>query len=105
MQASNAGVVLVFVLAVATAWLGWRRFSMPAESNWPLVYYAALAALTHSLPGLLHLEVLYVAVAAALLLRFEIMNRAFSNCIRVVEALCFGLIGWRLALRVWTGFS
>lgn len=105
MQVSNIAVVLVLALAIATAWLGWRRFSMPTGSNWPLVYYATLGGLAHSLPGLLQPEVLYVAILAALLLRFEIMNRAFVNCIRLVEAVCFGVIGWRLTLRVWSDLS
>lgn len=105
MQISNIGLVLTFALTVATLWLGVNRFSMPTESNWPLAYYALLVALANSLPGLLQPEILYVAVVAALMLRFEFMNRRLTNCIRLVEMACFTVIGWRLFSTLLTEFG
>lgn len=96
----NLGLLLTFALTVGTLWLGVNRANMPLESNWPLLYYVLLLILANWRPGVLEPRVVYVAVIAALLLRFEFMNRRFVVVVKTAEIACFGLIGWRLVVQL-----
>ena len=96
MDISNIGLILIFALAVATLWLGVNRWRIRLESNWPLIYYGLLVAVSNYYPDLLFAPILYVAVVCGLLLRFEFLNALLVSVVRVVEMLCFAAIGWWL---------
>ena len=61
-------VVTLFLL-LATIVMGYKRFTLPGESNWPLVYYAILIAywrsFTYSLDKLLGVDGRAVRTTAA----------------------------------------
>ena len=61
-------VVTLFLL-LATIAMAYKRFTLPGESNWPLVYYAILIAywrsFTYSLDKLLGLDGRAVRTTAA----------------------------------------
>ncbi|MCL4795569.1 MAG: hypothetical protein KJZ84_13475 [Bryobacteraceae bacterium] len=96
MELSNAGLLLTFALAVATVWLAINRFGLKLENNWPLVYYGLLVVFLHMYPLVLNPYVIYVAVVSGLLLRFEFLNDRIILFVRIVEMLCFAVIGWGL---------
>lgn len=96
----NLSLLLTFALTVGTLWLGVNRANMSLQSNWPLLYYTLLLVLANWHPGVLEPKVVYVAVIAALLLRFEFMNRRFIAFVKTAEIACFGLIGWRLFVQL-----
>jgi hypothetical protein len=96
MDISNAGLLLMFALAVATLWLASNRFSLKLDNNWPLVYYALLVLFSNLYPRTLNAQVLYAAVICGLMLRFEFLNERIVYFFRILEMACFGVIGWRL---------
>lgn len=96
MALSNVGLLLSFALAVATIWLAVNRFNLKLENNWPLVYYGLLVLFSNLYPMVINAYVLYVSVICGLLLRFEFLNERIVFFFRIVEMLCFGVIGWQL---------
>lgn len=96
MALSNVGLLLTFALAVATIWLAVNRFNLKLENNWPLVYYGLLVLFSNLYPLVINAYVIYVSVICGLLLRFEFLNERIVFFFRIVEMLCFGVIGWQL---------
>jgi hypothetical protein len=96
MDLSNVGLVLTFALAVATVWLAVNRFSLKLENSWPLVYYGLLVLFSNMYPTALNAYVLYISVICGLMLRFEFLNDRIVFFFRIVEMVCFGVIGWQL---------
>lgn len=96
MDISNAGLLLMFALAVATVWLAVNRFSLKLDNNWPLLYYGLLVLFSNLYPRALDGYVLYAAVICGLMLRFEFMNARVVFFFRILEMGCFGVIGWSL---------
>jgi hypothetical protein len=96
MDLSNAGLLLTFALAVATVWLAVNRFSLKLENNWPLIYYGLLVLFSNMYPMALNPYLLYLAVLCGLMLRFEFLNDRIVFFFRIVEMVCFAVIGWRL---------
>lgn len=93
---SNVGLLLTFALAVATIWLAVNRFGLKLENNWPLVYYGLLVLFFNLYPLAVNAYVIYVSVICGLMLRFEFLNERIVFFFRIVEMLCFGVIGWQL---------
>lgn len=77
--------VTVFAFVMLTGWLVITRLRKDPEISWPLVYYAILIALANSVDGLFNLNAVYAGVIAALMLRFEFMNKTFTNVVKTVE--------------------
>lgn len=96
MDLSNAGLLLTFALAVATVWLAINRFSLKLENNWPLLYYALLVLFSNLYPRAINAYVIYVGVVCGLMLRFEFMNDRVVFFVRLLELVCFAVVGWRL---------
>jgi hypothetical protein len=93
----NAGTIIDAALFAGSAYVGVSRFRGKLESNVPLFYYLALVAFGIANPLVINPYVLYVAVIAGLLLRFEFMNQKVISVVRLVESACLIFIGLRLA--------
>ncbi len=104
MALSNVGLLLTFALAVATIWLAVNRFNLKLENNWPLVYYGLLVLFSNLYPLAINGYVIYVSVICGLLLRFEFLNERIVFFFRIVEMLCFGVIGWQLFTLLFAQF-
>jgi hypothetical protein len=92
----NVGLLFTFCLLVGTLLLAFTRFRMRPESSWPLVYYLGVVFYLNAIDLVLEPYVVYVAVIAALLLRFEFMNDRLVLFVRVVEFATLAHIGWSL---------
>ena len=79
------------LLAAFACWIVYIRTKGNSNSNVPLLYYAVIVYYVvgwgeyTSLPPML----VYVSLALALVLRFEFMNKAFTNLVSVLE--CCGI--------------
>ena len=87
-------VVTLFLL-LATIVMAYKRFTLPGESNWPLVYYAILIAYWRSFTYSLDNYWVLMGVLCGLLLRFEFLSGPFQKVIRAIELVVFGYIVWR----------
>ena len=85
------------VAGVITAWLFFFRSRMPAESNWPLVYYLGMVFYQKTGGRFLEANFLYASVVCAMMIRFEFMSTGFVRTFRVIEAICLIYIIWRCA--------
>jgi hypothetical protein len=73
------------------------RYNSPStESNWPLVYYALAVAHFQIFEGGLDSRILFSAVIAAMLLRFEFLAGWPLKVIHVAEYILLVLIAYRL---------
>ncbi len=97
---NNAGLVLLLVLVLATAWLVAVRFQVKPDNNWPLLYYFALVAYMNYYGLAINPYVVYVAVISALLLRFEFMNPRLILFVRMIEVVSLLVIGYALAVTL-----
>lgn len=104
MELSNVGLVLTFALSVATVWLAANRFSLKLESSWPLVYYGLLVLFSNLYPLVINAYVLYIAVICGLMLRFEFLNDRIIFFFRIIEMICFAVIGWQLFSLLFSQF-
>ena len=93
-QITIFNVVTLFLL-LATFVMGYKRFTLPGESNWPLVYYALLIVYWRSYPFSLDNYWVLMGVLCGLLLRFEFLGGPFKKVIRGIELVVFGYIVWR----------
>lgn len=96
----NIGLLLSFILALATVWLALTRFRVQLDNNWPLLYYFVLVGYLNAYDLVLNAYVVYVAVVCALLLRFEFMNERIVFFFRIVEVAALAQIGYCLAIAV-----
>ncbi len=81
-------------LIAITAWMMTARARGGVESNWPLLYYAAVVAYGVAFPGTLITYWILIGSGAALLLRFEFLGGAALTFIRVMEFFFFGYVLW-----------
>lgn len=73
------------------------RYNSPStESNWPLVYYALAVTHFQLFEGGLDSRILFSAVIAAMLLRFEFLAGWPLKVIHVAEYILLALIAYRL---------
>jgi hypothetical protein len=92
----NLGLLLSFLLTLATAWLAFIRFQTKPDNSWPLLYYFALVGYLNTYDLVLNPYVVYVAVVCALLLRFEFMNDRIIFLVRIIEVGSLMYIGYCL---------
>jgi hypothetical protein len=100
----NAGWILKGVLLAGTLLVAMSRFRGKLDSNVPLFYYLALVSFSIANPNRINPYVLYVAVIAGLLLRFEFMNQKVIGMVRLIEVGCLAYVGLRLAQLLVTGY-
>ena len=93
---NNFGLLITFILTLATAWLAFARFQIKPDNNWPLVYYFALVGYLNAYDLVLNGNIVYVAVICALLLRFEFMNERVVFFVRIIEVAALANVGYRL---------
>lgn len=73
-----------------------RYNSLSTESNWPLVYYALAVTHFQLFEGGLDSRILFSAIIAAMLLRFEFLAGWPLKVIHVAEYILLALIAYRL---------
>lgn len=100
----NAGPLLTGALFGGSLYVGVSRFRTRLDSNVPLFFYLALVAYGIANPLRINPYVLYVAVIAGLLLRFEFMNDKVIMVVRFVETACLVYLALRLAQVLLTGY-
>lgn len=100
----NIGLLTTFGLMLATAWIGFIRFGMRTENNWPLIYYTILVLYLNNYDLVLNPYVVYVSVVCALFERFEFLNERMIFGIRIIEVVCLSHIGFRLYIALYRGF-
>jgi hypothetical protein len=85
------------ILCMMTIGLMFFRYnSRSTESNWPLVYYALAVTHFQLYEGGLDSRVLFSAVLAAMLLRFEFLAGWPLKVVQLIEYALLGLIAYRL---------
>lgn len=82
------------VLLSLTVWIMVIRARTKLESNWPLFYYVALGAYAARFEETIHPIPVIIAVAMALLLRFEFLGGWVLKVIRTVEMLALIYVLW-----------
>lgn len=96
--------VLTMLLMGVTVWVGYARFSIKEESNWPLFYYLAVFAYSKKYDDVFSPYWIYVGVVNALFLRFEFLGGIWERIPRLIELvfLCYifwhgmgAVLGWR----------
>ena len=88
--------VASFVLLILTGWIiAFRYTSRTTDSNWPLIYYALVVVHLQVFEEGLNRNVVFLAVAAAMTLRFEFMSGFFLKLIEAVEYGCLGYVAYR----------
>ncbi len=88
------GTVILFLMTIG---LMFFRYNSPTqESNWPLVYYTLAVLHFQMFEGGLDSRILFSAIAAAALLRFEFMAGWPLKVVQGAEYLLLALIGYRL---------
>ncbi len=92
--------VTTAVLAGLTGWMIVARHRTASESNWPLVYYAAVVAFSARFPDRLDPSWVYGGLVCALLLRFEFMAGIFEKAVRLLDYLALGYILYATATSV-----
>ncbi|HUQ90459.1 MAG TPA: hypothetical protein VM120_02180 [Bryobacteraceae bacterium] len=80
-------ITTVLLLAL-TVWVVFMRYRTRPESNWPLFYYVALVAFTKKFDLVINPAYVFVAVVAALLIRFEWMSGWLLKTIMYIETAC-----------------
>lgn len=85
------------ILLVMTVGLVMFRYTARThESNWPLVYYALAVGHLQLFEGGLEPNLVFAAIVAAMLLRFEFMSGWFLKVVQIAEYAFLALIGYRL---------
>jgi len=62
------------------------------ESNVPLFFYVAIIAYMNAVGGTVPLWLMFTSFAFTLLLRFEFMNPAFTNFVKILEICSLSVI-------------
>lgn len=84
----NSFNVTTLLMASVTVWVLFVRWRSRHETNWPLLYYAALFAYTKKFDEIVDPWALYIAVVCALLIRFEYLSGWMLQAIQVLETIC-----------------
>lgn len=86
--------VILFMMTIGLIFF--RYNSRNTDSNWPLVYYALAVTHFQLFEGGLDSRVLFSAVIAAMLLRFEFLAGWPLKVVHVAEYILLALIAYRL---------
>ncbi len=86
-----------FILMAMTLGVVYFRYSARAlDSNWPLVYYTFAVLHWQLYPEGLNQYFVFVAVLAAMTLRFEFLSGLMVSIVQAIEYLCLVYIAYRL---------
>jgi hypothetical protein len=88
----NTFNITTLLLMVLTATAMFMRYRIRMENSWPLIYYIALVAYTQKFDDIMNTLPVYVALACALLLRFEFMSGWILRLIMYVESACLAYV-------------
>ena len=88
----NGCTLLLMALTIPVAV---ARLRGVLESNWPLLYYAALLAYWKAFEGGLSTYAVLLGVACGVLLRFEFLGGVPLTFVRVLEYFFFAYVLWR----------
>lgn len=80
------------LVAAITAALIAARLRRVLQSNWPLLYYAAVLGYWKGFEGSLNTAWVFLGGACGLLLRFEFIGGAPLTSVRILEFLFFGYV-------------
>jgi|SRR5579863_6955155 len=87
--------VVTLLLMAATVWVAIKRFTLHADSNWPLLYYGVLALYWLRDSYTLDNYWVVAGVLCGLFLRFEFLGGAVEKMIRAVELAVFAYVIFR----------
>lgn len=104
MDIGNTGLVATFSLLMGATWIAFMRFRMKPDSSWPLIFYLVLVVYSNQFGRAIPPYVLYIAVVAGLLLRFEFMNERLILFVKVIEVTCLVVIAYHL-LKILARFN
>jgi hypothetical protein len=88
----------LILMAMTFGIIYFRYATTVQASNWPLVYYAFTVLHIQLYPEGINQNVLFAAILAAMLIRFEFMAGWFLKLIETVEYICLLLIAYSLFL-------
>lgn len=86
---------ITLILMAATLAMGVTRLMGETETNWPLLYYAALVGYMIKFEGSLDNYWVLAGVICALLLRFEALGGILTKAAKGIELIVFGYVLWR----------
>ncbi len=93
----NGEWLATVILCMMTVGLILFRYNSPkTESNWPLVYYALAVLHFQMFEGGLDSRILFSAVIAAMLLRFEFMAGWPLKVIHTAEYILLAILAYQL---------
>ncbi|MDX1979460.1 MAG: hypothetical protein SFV51_04265 [Bryobacteraceae bacterium] len=87
--------ITTLVLLSLTVWITVIRYRTKLDSNWPLFYYIALVAYARKFEETINPTLVLVAVAMALLLRFEFLEGWILKAIQYTETAILIYVIWR----------
>src|SRR3954469_4520674 len=88
-HATNFTVTMLLIVAF-TIFIAGVRNRKSIDSNWPIIYWAAVITFTLARPEeTFDFRFVLIGIGAALLLRFEFMNDFFVKLFRTVETIAF----------------
>ncbi len=92
---TDVGVLAMAMMAI-TIWLMYLRPKMPAESNWPLLYFIALVVYQKTYLDTMNPYPIFAGIVCAAMIRFEFMNLRLVKYFRWIEFLMLSYVVWRL---------
>jgi hypothetical protein len=77
--------ITTLLLLIFTAFVAVLRWRLGPETNWPLVYYAALMVFALYFEGSFPSRYVFGTIVLGLILRFEFMNTLFTRLFMLAE--------------------
>jgi hypothetical protein len=86
----TVSIALLMALTVFTAGVRMRK---PLENNWPFLYWIFVTVISFRYPDeTFDPRIIMIGLAAGLLLRFEFLNPAVGNLLKLVEVCVWAYI-------------
>ena len=91
-HATNFTVSVLLTMAV-TVFMIFLRMRKPVENSWVMIYWIGVTMATLARPeDLYDYRIIFIGLAAGLMLRFEFMNRVFTRMTMIVEMAIFAYV-------------
>ena len=94
-RADNFSVTVILLIAFTVAMMVVRQ-KRGLLNNWPILYWILVVVFTLVRPEeTFNYSIIFVGLAAAMLLRFEFMNETFVKIFRLIELVVFLYVIYR----------
>ena len=91
LTAANVTTLMVFALGV---WAMFVASNQKSDANLPLIFYATLMGFNRWFELGIDMSIILVAIALAMLIRFEFLNKAFIKWITYTEMAVMAVLLW-----------